>query len=211
MNALKSHWLQILLTASLIASGIAVLTYGPVRASLAARVLLASRTVGSVDFASGPGMDNAVERALIPPPASAPVAVALITLVPGSPPESVLKAGRAAFAANCAACHLATGVGSPGLIPPLADSDSFVRLSPDEITRNILMGRSGPIVVNGAPYNNVMPPMTYLPDNTIANIVTYVLNKWGDAEGRVTGEHVARVRSKGLTGEAADTPLKGYK
>lgn len=192
MNATKRHRFQILLTVLLLASGTAVLIYAPIRAGLAVR-----GPAGSGDNSTGSATEGSNAPAQVSMPASAPARVALITLVPGAPPESAIKAGRAAFAANCAACHLATGVGSPGLIPPLADSDSFVRLTPDEITRNILMGRSGPIVVNGAPYNNVMPPMAYLPDNTIANIATYVLNKWGDTEGRITSDHVALIRSEG--------------
>jgi nitrite reductase (NO-forming) len=50
--------------------------------------------------------------------------------------------------------------------------------------------------VNGKEYNSVMPPMSQLNDDEIANIVTYVLNSWGNPGGRITVEDVAKVRAQ---------------
>jgi nitrite reductase (NO-forming) len=59
----------------------------------------------------------------------------------------------------------------------------------------VLNGLSGPITVNGQPYNSVMPPMSQLNDDEIANILTYTLNSWGNSNGVVTAEEVAKVRA----------------
>jgi nitrite reductase (NO-forming) len=40
-----------------------------------------------------------------------------------------------------------------------------------------------------------MPPMSQLNDDEIANILTYSLNTWDNAGGRVTPEEVANVRA----------------
>ena len=40
-----------------------------------------------------------------------------------------------------------------------------------------------------------MPPMSQLNDDEIANILTYVLNSWGNHGGAVTAEEVTQVRA----------------
>jgi nitrite reductase (NO-forming) len=49
--------------------------------------------------------------------------------------------------------------------------------------------------VNGADYNSVMPPMSQLNDDEVANILTYVLNSWGNSDGTVSAAEVAKVRA----------------
>ena len=58
----------------------------------------------------------------------------------------------------------------------------------------MLNGLTGPITVNGKTYNSVMPPMSQLNDDEIANILTYVLNSWGNSGGRVPAAEVAQLR-----------------
>jgi nitrite reductase (NO-forming) len=53
---------------------------------------------------------------------------------------------------------------------------------------------TGPVTVNGNEYNSVMPPMSQLTDDEVANILTYVLNSWGNDDGTVTSPEVAAVR-----------------
>jgi nitrite reductase (NO-forming) len=48
--------------------------------------------------------------------------------------------------------------------------------------------------VNDAPYDSVMPPMSQLNDDEIANILSYALNSWGNDGGRITREEVTAVR-----------------
>ena len=47
--------------------------------------------------------------------------------------------------------------------------------------------------VNGKDYNSIMPPMSQLTDDEVANIVTYVLNSWGNPGGQVSKEEAAAV------------------
>ena len=46
--------------------------------------------------------------------------------------------------------------------------------------------RYGAIFGNGKDYDSVMPPMSQLTDDEVANISTYVLNSWGNPGGRIT-------------------------
>jgi len=109
--------------------------------------------------------------------------------------EEQVKAGQALFAGTCSTCHQATGQGLPGVFPPLAKSDYIAkdRMRPVDV---MLRGMSGPVTVNGQAYNSVMPPMSQLTDDAVANISTYVLNSWGNPGGRVTKAEVSKRRSE---------------
>jgi nitrite reductase (NO-forming) len=48
-----------------------------------------------------------------------------------------------------------------------------------------------------------MPPMTQLNDDEIANILTFVLNSWGNPGGRITVEEVAKARAQPAPAAAA--------
>ena len=66
----------------------------------------------------------------------------------------------------------------------------------------ILHGVQGKVTVNGQEYNSVMPPMTQLTDDEVANISTYVLNSWGNPGGRVTKAEVAAMRKQAVAAPA---------
>jgi nitrite reductase (NO-forming) len=59
----------------------------------------------------------------------------------------------------------------------------------------VLNGLTGPVKVNGQDYASVMPPMSQLTDDEVANILTYVKNDFDNGGGRVTKDEVAKVRS----------------
>jgi len=48
-----------------------------------------------------------------------------------------------------------------------------------------------------------MPPMNQLNDDEVANILTYVLNSWGNPGGRISAEDVTKVREAPAAGAAA--------
>jgi nitrite reductase (NO-forming) len=50
------------------------------------------------------------------------------------------------------------------------------------------------VTVNGKTYNSVMPPMSQLTDDEVANILTYARNSWGNEGDAVSKEDVAKVR-----------------
>ena len=85
---------------------------------------------------------------------------------------------------TCFVCHQPNGQGLPGQIPPLALSDFLATKDKGNIIRGVISGRSGPIVVNGKPYNGTMIPLPYLTDEQIANVLTYVGNSWGELQRR---------------------------
>jgi nitrite reductase (NO-forming) len=107
--------------------------------------------------------------------------------------EQQIEAGKTLYQGTCSTCHQETGVGVEKAFPPLAKSDFLMQ----DKTRSIaivLNGLTGEVVVNGSKFNSVMPPWSHLPDDSIANILTYVRNAWGNTGDAVTTAEVAKVR-----------------
>ncbi len=111
-----------------------------------------------------------------------------------APSAERLKMGEEVFNTACVACHQATGQGLPGAFPPLAKSD-FLLSKPDRAVGIVVRGLTGEVTVNNQKYNSVMPAMSQLSDQQIADVLTYVLNTWGNKGGSITVERVAAERA----------------
>jgi nitrite reductase (NO-forming) len=109
--------------------------------------------------------------------------------------EQQVAFGGRVFSQVCAACHQPTGLGIPGAFPPLAKSD-YLNADVQRAIGIVLNGHSGPITVNGATYNSVMPALS-LSDEDAANVLTYVYSQWGNNGSVVTPAQVKAVRDKG--------------
>jgi nitrite reductase (NO-forming) len=108
--------------------------------------------------------------------------------------EQQVAAGQVLFKGTCSVCHQESGQGMPDVFPPLANSD-FLNKDHERAITIALNGLNGKVTVNGKTFDSVMPPMSQLNDDEIANILTFVLNSWGNAGGVVTKEEVAKVRA----------------
>jgi nitrite reductase (NO-forming) len=98
--------------------------------------------------------------------------------------EATILRGKAVYQGTCSVCHMQDGAGMAGVFPPLAKSDYLMEDSKRAIDI-VLKGLTGPIKVNGADFNGVMPPLTNLPDHEIAAVLTYVRNSLGNKDGQV--------------------------
>lgn len=116
--------------------------------------------------------------------------------------QDQIAAGKELFAGTCSVCHQANGAGLPGVFPPLAKSD-FLGADPKRAVGIVLNGLSGKVTVNGQDYNSVMPPMTQLNDDEVANILTYVLNSWDNPGGSVAADDVKKARASKPAAAAA--------
>lgn len=79
--------------------------------------------------------------------------------------------GARVYAANCQACHQATGMGVDGAFPRLVGSQ--VAANKDQMVRLMLDGK------------NAMPAWKALSDVELAAAATYVRNSWGNASGEI--------------------------
>ena len=102
--------------------------------------------------------------------------------------------GGQLFTAKCAACHQATGLGIPGVFPPLAGSEWV--LGNDKVLVQIpLHGVTGTLQVKGAAYHGAMPPFNTLSDAEIAAVLTYVRGHFANTAPAVTPATVAAGRA----------------
>ncbi|MFA5057201.1 MAG: cytochrome c [Opitutaceae bacterium] len=103
--------------------------------------------------------------------------------------------GKRIFLGNCAACHQPTGLGIPGVYPPLAGSE-WAQGTETRIIRIVLNGLSGPITVKGGQFNNAMTPFgPLLKDEQIAAVLTYVRSEWGNNAPPVSPDRVREIRT----------------
>lgn len=109
-------------------------------------------------------------------------------------PKQGLDVGKAAYLANCAACHRPEGEGLAGAFPPLARSD-YLNADLRRAIAIALQGKQGPIEVNGQRFDAVMPAQSHLSDAEIAAIYTYVTHSWGNTPVEVTEALVAEIRA----------------
>lgn len=93
--------------------------------------------------------------------------------VVGPKEVDMLALGARIYNQNCVACHQSSGLGLPGVYPPVVASD-WVRDNPERLIKIVLAGMAGPIVVNGKNYNNAMTAFARLKDQQIAAVLTYI-------------------------------------
>jgi cytochrome c oxidase subunit 2 len=92
------------------------------------------------------------------------------------PLAELVSRGEKIYAANCVACHQATGQGMPAMKAPALAGNKLVT-GADQ----------GPIdtVLNGRPNTAMQPFKQQLSDAEIAAVITYVRNSWGNKASEV--------------------------
>lgn len=100
--------------------------------------------------------------------------------------------GKLVYIKTCVACHQMNGAGIPGAFPPLAKSD-YLNANVNRAIKQVLVGSTGPITVNGKKYVTPMPKQV-LSDQQIADVLTYVYASWGNNKSVVTPEMVKSIR-----------------
>jgi cytochrome c oxidase subunit 2 len=86
--------------------------------------------------------------------------------------KDLIARGEPVYAANCAACHQATGKGVAGTFPPLDGSKVVTGPAAAQVAL-VLNGKAG----------TAMPPWKALSDADIAAVITYTRNSWGNKAG----------------------------
>ena len=104
-----------------------------------------------------------------------------------------MKLGKQVYGRSCLACHQVNGEGILNIFPPLAKSD-YLNADIDRAIDIVINGKMGEMIVNGQSYNNIMPKQS-ISDEELANVLTYILNSWGNKKVNVSTSQVQKVRS----------------
>ena len=112
--------------------------------------------------------------------------------------------GKALYAAQCAACHQASGTGLPGVFPPL-DGSEWVQGEPRVLANILLHGITGEITVKGNKYQGAMPAFPQLSDAELAGIASFIRGNWSNKAEALQAELFAKERADG----SRTTPFEG--
>lgn len=112
--------------------------------------------------------------------------------------------GKQLYAAQCVACHQASGKGLAGVFPPL-DASEWVT-GDERIVANILLhGIVGEITVAGVAYKGNMPAFKQLGDAELAALASHIRGAWSNKATPVKPELIAQERKAGTRA----TPFAG--
>jgi mono/diheme cytochrome c family protein len=122
--------------------------------------------------------------------------------------ETAHAEGAAAFQANCALCHGASGAGVPALAPPLTSYPAryaATREGRRQLAMTVLYGLFGDITVGETHFNSQMPDFARLDDATLAaalNFVVFDLAHAGPEVKPLSAAEIAAERGHALDGAA---------
>ncbi len=102
--------------------------------------------------------------------------------------------GASVYGSNCASCHQPTGLGLPGVFPPIAGDPVVTADDPTEHIHIVLTGLQGK-EIGGVAYVSPMPAFgDLLSDEQIAAVINYQRTSFGNDAPLVTPEEVASQR-----------------
>lgn len=130
----------------------------------------------------------------------------LSTLQGKAPGAAGSADGAQIYAAQCVACHQASGSGLAGVFPPLAGSE-WVSGSDKVLVNIVLHGVTGKLTVKGVAYNGVMPAFKDKLDNAeLAAVLDHVRASFGNSGARIAP---ALIQNEREAGKARVQPWNG--
>lgn len=103
--------------------------------------------------------------------------------------------GQVAYNRYCGTCHMPGGQGDGNRYPPLFGSE-WVGGPKKRLIELVLNGMSGPIKVRGKSYDGVMPAHSFLNDQQVAEILTYIRTRMNHGGTPISAEEVQALRSQ---------------
>lgn len=107
--------------------------------------------------------------------------------------KNIVAGGEKIYNIYCGTCHQRNGQGASGRFPPLAGTP-WVTGDKKRLITVVLKGLEGRIEVKGETYDNMMPQHSFLDNEEVANVLTYVRQNFGNKASAVTVGEVSKVR-----------------
>lgn len=111
------------------------------------------------------------------------------------PPTTSKQRGAALYKQYCLSCHQANGTGVPRMNPPLIKT-SYVTGDKTKLITWVLKGSTENVPIDDEYYSNNMPAQSYLSDQQIADVLTYVRSSFGNKASAILPADVKTVRAK---------------
>jgi mono/diheme cytochrome c family protein len=117
------------------------------------------------------------------------LAVALLAAAAGASEE-----GQKSYARHCLSCHQADGGGVPNMQPAIAGGP-WVGGDPRALASFVMTGGFDSAQRKDSAVHNVMPAFAHLSDQELADILTYIRQKFGKGASPVSAADVAAARA----------------
>lgn len=102
--------------------------------------------------------------------------------------------GKKVYIQYCLSCHQADGGGVHGMNPPLIGT-SYVKGDKVRLIKVVLNGFTESVDIDGESYSNNMASHSFLKDQEIADVLTYIHNAFGNKGKVITVSEVKVVRA----------------
>jgi mono/diheme cytochrome c family protein len=115
--------------------------------------------------------------------------------------KASIERGKAVYMQTCITCHQPTGLGLPGVFPPLAGTE-YTGGDSRRMIAMTLKGVNPPLKVKEMTYQVPMPPLPVqfpilADDNKLADVINYVRNSFGNKDEKgVTPAMIDEVRKE---------------
>jgi mono/diheme cytochrome c family protein len=111
-----------------------------------------------------------------------------------APAPDARPPGQRLYGVHCLSCHQADGGGVPNMQPAIAGG-TWVKGDARALALFVMTGGFDSASRKDSDAGNVMPPFRQLADADLAEILTYVRQKFGDGASPVTAAEVAEART----------------
>jgi mono/diheme cytochrome c family protein len=122
------------------------------------------------------------------------LAIALMACAFGAENPQGMPAGQQAYARHCLTCHQADGYGVPNLQPAITGG-TWVQGEIQALALFVMTGGFNSAERKDGESHNVMPAFRQLPDQELADILTYIRQKFGKGASAVSTADVAAARA----------------
>ena len=120
--------------------------------------------------------------------------LSFISFSQGNPPAKVTP-GAKLYQQYCMSCHQADGGGVPRMTPPLVNTE-YVTGDKKRLISILLKGLNEPIIVNDEEYYNPMASFSFLSDQQIAAVLTFIRTQFGNKTTPISVQEVSLVRKQ---------------
>ena len=110
-----------------------------------------------------------------------------------TPAADAQPPGQRLYGRHCLSCHQADGGGVPNMQPPIAGG-TWVQGDARALALFVMSGGFDSASRKDSDVGNVMPPFRQLADADLAEILTFIRQKFGNGAAPVTAADVAEAR-----------------
>ena len=112
----------------------------------------------------------------------------------GATPVDSRPPGQRLYGRHCLSCHQADGGGVPGMQPAIKGG-SWVKGDARALAMFVMTGGFDSASRKDSDVGNVMPPFGQLPDSELAQLLTFIREKFGNGASAVSEAQVAEARA----------------